>query len=82
MSVPKAPYTDAARANNIEGSVLLNVTFLANGGIGNVAVLKPLSHGLTEQAIAAARRIAFLPAREKGVPVTKVRKFEYGFAIH
>lgn len=81
MSTPKPTYTDAARANNIEGSVMLNITYLANGGIGEIFVLKPLSHGLTEQAIAAARRIAFLPARENGVPVTIVGKFEYVFSI-
>lgn len=81
-SKPKAAYTDLARQNNEQGTVLLRVTFLANGSIGNVDVLKSLRYGLTESAIAAVRQITFLPGQVEGVNVSVVRQVEYGFSIY
>ena len=78
---PPARYTEAARGANVEGSVLLRVALLANGSVGDVAVLKGLPYGLSEQAIAAVRRSAFLPKRIHGVAVPVARKFEYKFSI-
>src|SRR5688500_12045151 len=69
---PAPGYTDEARANQLQGKVILSVTFLANGSIGQILVEKPLEHGLTKKAIAAARRIVFLPATEEGSPVDSV----------
>ena len=65
ISKPRPGYTDSARLNNIEGTVVLNVTFLASGQIGRVEPLERLPDGLTEQAIAAAKRISFEPALER-----------------
>src|SRR5215204_5412612 len=62
-SKPAAKYTDAARENNIEGSVRLKVTLLASGEVGSISVVNGLPDGLTEQAIAAARKIKFEPKR-------------------
>ncbi len=79
LSFSQAKYTDAAKQNDIEGTVLLRVTFLADGTIGRVSVLSGLGYGLTEQAIAAAHRIKFIPAKKNGVPVTLTKKIEYSF---
>lgn len=81
-SKPRAAYTDAARQNNEQGTVLLRVTFLANGSIGNVEVVKSLGYGLTESAIAAVRQITFLPAQQNGVNMAVIRQVEFGFAIY
>lgn len=82
LAKPKARYTNAARKANTQGSVLLTVTLLANGGIGSVTVIKKLPDGLTEQAVAAARKLVFLPKRVGGIPVTVIVTFDYGFSIY
>ena len=78
----KAQYTDAARSNKEQGTVTLRVTFLANGGIGNIEITKGLKYGLTEQAIASAKKMVFLPQRVKGVAVSTTRQVTYSFNIY
>lgn len=82
ISKPRGTYTDAARQNNIQGVVVLRITFLASGQIGSISVVKGLPHGLTEQAIAAARLISFEPKKIDGVPQTVTRTMEYPFTIY
>ena len=82
LSKPRPGYTDAARQNNIQGTVILRVTFQANGSIGGISPVKGLGNGLTEQAIAAARRISFEPAKVNGVPQSVTKQIEYTFSIY
>lgn len=82
ISKPRPGYTDAARQNNIQGTVVLRVTFLASGQIGSVSVVKGLPNGLSEQAIAAAKRIAFEPAKVNGAAVPVTKQIEYSFSIY
>ena len=82
ISQPKARYTDAARNADTEGAVRVRITLLSTGGVGSVVVLSRLSHGLTEQAIAAARKIVFLPKRVNRVAVSVVVTREYTFTIY
>ncbi|MGB7200701.1 MAG: energy transducer TonB [Pyrinomonadaceae bacterium] len=82
ISKPKGRYTDAARVANVQGTVVLRVTFLASGQIGSISTVKGLPSGLTESAIAAARGIRFEPAKRDGIPQTTVRTLEIGFAIY
>jgi len=79
---PRPSYTEAARQNNIQGVVRLRVTFLASGGIGGVTPISALPDGLTEQAIAAARKIVFLPARREGVNYSVTKLIEYSFSTY
>lgn len=81
ISKPRPSYTDSARVNNIQGTVVLRVTFLANGQVGGVSVVRGLSNGLNEQAIAAAKSIRFEPAKRGGVPYSVQKTIEYNFAI-
>jgi TonB family protein len=81
-SKPKPAYTDEARKASVEGRVLLRVTFQASGEIGNIQVVEGLPHGLTEQAVAAARAIEFQPKKVDGTPVPSVRMVEYSFTIY
>jgi TonB family protein len=78
----KAQYTDAARTNGVQGTVTLRVTFLASGGIGSITTVKGLPHGLTEQAIAAARNMKFEPEMAGGVPRTTTRPVSFTFNIY
>jgi len=82
ISKPRANYTDAARQNQVQGKVVLRVTFSANGSIGQISVISGLGNGLTEQAIAAARSIRFEPAKKAGVPVSVTKPVEYSFTIY
>jgi len=84
LSKPRPGYTDEARLHNVQGTVILRIVFLANGGIGPISVVKELPFGLTEQAINAAKKIPFLPKTEDGksVGVTVTRQIEYTFSIY
>lgn len=82
ISKPKGRYTDAARVANVQGTVVLRVTFLASGQVGSISTVKGLPNGLTESAIAAARGIRFEPAKVNGVPQSVTRTLEIGFAIY
>ena len=79
---PRANYTDAARQAQIQGTVTLRVAFLASGGIGSISPASTLTHGLTEQAIAAARKIVFIPAKKNRVRISVAKLVQYSFAIY
>jgi TonB family protein len=66
LSKPTPAYTDAARRLKIEGEVVLEVEFLANGAVRVLRVLRGLGHGLDESATAAAQEIRFKPATSEG----------------
>lgn len=66
---PNPAYTEEARALKLEGEVLLEVSFSANGQLHVNRVVRGLGHGLDEAAIAAANKIRFKPALRNGQPV-------------
>jgi TonB family protein len=66
---PQPIYTDEARSLKLEGEVLLEVTFNANGTLHVNRVVRGLGHGLDEAAIAAANKMKFKPALRMGQPV-------------
>jgi TonB family protein len=66
---PNPLYTDEARSLKLEGEVLLEVMFGANGTLHVNRVVRGLGHGLDEAAIAAANKMRFKPALRMGQPV-------------
>lgn len=48
----------------------------------NIRPVSSLPHGLTEQAIAAARQIKFTPALKDGRPVSRQVQLEYNFNLY
>jgi TonB family protein len=66
---PNPVYTDEARSLKLEGEVLLEVSFSANGTLHVNRVVRGLGHGLDEAAIAAANKIRFKPALSGGQPI-------------
>jgi protein TonB len=78
----KAKYTEEARQNKIQGTVVLNVVFTADGRITNIRVVRGLPDGLTEKAIEAAQRIRFNPAVKSGVPVSVRGNLEFTFNLY
>lgn len=82
VAKPRARYTDEARKHLVQGTSTLKVTLLANGSIGEITVVRALADGLTDEAIAAARKIVFLPKRVNGYPVSVMKTIEYNFNIY
>src|SRR5579864_8878210 len=66
---PNPVYTPEARSLKLEGEVLLEVSFAANGTLHVNRVVRGLGHGLDEAAIAAANKIRFKPALRYSQPV-------------
>ncbi|HET7209428.1 MAG TPA: energy transducer TonB [Terriglobales bacterium] len=66
---PNPVYTQEARQLKLEGEVLLEVTFGANGQLHVNRVVRGLGHGLDEAAMAAAAKMRFKPAMNQGEPV-------------
>jgi TonB family protein len=77
----KAQYTQEAKDNKVEGTVVLSVVFGADGQIGDIKVIKGLSYGLTQKAIEAASKIRFEPAMKDGQPVSVRGNLEYSFRL-
>jgi TonB family protein len=63
---PNPAYTDEARNLKLEGEVLLEVEFGANGQLHVNRVVRGLGHGLDETAITAASKMRFKPAMRSG----------------
>lgn len=78
----KARYTEEARQNKVQGTVLLNVIFTAEGRITSIRVVRGLPDGLTERAIEAAQKIRFQPATKNGSPVSVRGNLEFTFNLY
>jgi TonB family protein len=77
----KAKYTEAARQNRVQGTVLLSIVFAADGRIANVRVVRGLPDELNDEAVKAANEIVFLPALKNGRLVSVRMSVEYTFNL-
>lgn len=82
LSKPDPVYTEEARRNQINGTVVLRAVFSANGDVTNIHAVSGLSGGLTERAIGAAKQIKFVPARKDGHPVAMWMELQYHFNLY
>jgi TonB family protein len=69
LEKPRPEYTAEGRTLKLEGDVVIDMVFLANGTIQVNRVISGLGHGLDEAATQAAQRIKFKPAKRDGQPV-------------
>lgn len=69
LDKPRPEYTAEGRSLKIEGDVVLEMVFLANGTVQVNRVVSGLGHGLDEAATRAAKQIKFRPAKRDGQPV-------------
>lgn len=81
ISKPPAKYPEEAKKKKLQGTVSLKVTFLKNGSIGVIRVLKGIAKQIDESAIAAAKLIKFEPQRTAGKSITITKTIEYTFTI-
>ncbi len=82
ISKPEPQYTEAARKNQVTGSVVLSVIFSQSGEVTSIRPVKLLPDGLTEKAITAARQIRFVPAMRDGQAVSVYMQLEYNFNLY
>ncbi len=76
-----ARYTREARANGIQGTVLIEVAVDETGKPENVSVLSPIGFGLDSRAMDAVRQWTFRPALKEGRAVRGVTTVEVRFRI-
>ncbi|HEX8131676.1 MAG TPA: energy transducer TonB, partial [Pyrinomonadaceae bacterium] len=80
---PNPAYPRGARRYQVQGVVKLRIILGADGKVGDeMEVLEGLPHGVTEEAIKAARLIEFEPARKDGRPVSQYVTVLYHFRLH
>ncbi len=69
LDKPRPEYTAEGRSLRIEGDVVIDMVFLANGTVQINKVISGLGHGLDQSAMRAAQQIKFKPAKRDGEPV-------------
>jgi TonB family protein len=71
VSQVRAEYTEAAKAQRIQGEVVMEVVVLADGSVGDVVVTDSLDtkYGLDQQAVSAIHQWTFKPGIKDGKPV-------------
>ncbi len=69
LEKPHPEYTAEGRSLKIEGDVVIDMVFLANGSVQVNRVISGLGHGLDETAMKAAQQIKFKPAKRDGQAV-------------
>ena len=77
----KPEFTPEALKAGTEGAVKLELMLDENGAVTSVKALNTLSNGLTDQALAAARRSTFNPASLNGKPAKGIGTITYNFTI-
>jgi TonB family protein len=81
LAKPEPIYTERARSEQVEGTIVLRCVFASDGTVKHILVIEALPAGLTEQAIAAAKQIKFIPATRDGKPVSMWMQLEYNFNL-
>jgi uncharacterized protein (TIGR03435 family) len=75
-------YTDLARADKVEGTVIVGLVVDEHGQAQRVHVMRGLGDGLDEKAIEAVKRYHFKPATENSKPVAVFLYFNVGFKLN
>ena len=82
LARPEPQYTEEARENQVEGTVVLRAVFSLTGEVTNIRVVSALPYGLTESSVEAARQLKFTPAMKDGHPVSQYIQIEYKFNLY
>jgi len=81
VSKPNPVYTEEARQLRLEGEVLLEVLFGADGQLHVNRVVRGLGHGLDEAAVVAANKIQFKPAQRDGSAIDSTAIVHVNFQL-
>ncbi|HEX2491852.1 MAG TPA: energy transducer TonB [Blastocatellia bacterium] len=77
-----ARYTNAARDARVQGVVVLSIEFQPDGTLKVVRVESGLGYGVDEKAVAATRKVVFLPAIKDGAFVNMPTRIEFTFNMY
>jgi TonB family protein len=75
-------YTEIARHNQVQGTILLRCIFGSKGEVRDCVVLRSLGFGLNAAAVKAAQQIEFKPAEKDGKAVSMYMHLEYNFNLY
>ena len=81
IEAPPPQYTNVAKDEGLQGTVILQALINEQGVVEEVEVLKGLSLGLTEQAMEALRQWTFEPATLDGEPVAVFYNLTFNFRL-
>lgn len=74
-------YTDKAREKKIEGELIVRALLQRDGKVKNIKVEKGLGYGLDDRAVAAVKRLGFLPAEVSGREVDASAQIVFSFKL-
>ncbi len=78
----EAEFSDKARRNHVEGTVLLSLLVNTDGIPTDIKVTRPLGSGLDEKAVEAVQQWRFHPAMKDGNPVAQTVSVEVSFHLY
>lgn len=79
--MPDPDYSDQARREGIQGTVVLQVIVNEEGIPAYLEVSRPLGYGLDQKAVEALSTWRFVPAKRNGVPVAVRMDVEFNFSL-
>lgn len=79
---PEPAYTEPARQKQTVGTVVVKAVFSCNGSVTDIRIIEALPHGLTDQAIAALKKIKFVPGVKDGKYVSMWMQLVYNFNLY
>ena len=79
---PDPKYSEEARQNKIQGTVVLWLVVGADGKPSSIKVNRGVGHGLDEEAIEAVKQWKFEPATLNGQPVPVMINVEVNFRLY
>lgn len=82
LSRAEPSYTESARKYGVQGTIVLRAVFSKDGQVTNIVAVSKLPHGLTQAAVAATKRIKFVPALKDGHAVSQWMQLEYNFNLY
>jgi periplasmic protein TonB len=74
-------YTEEARAEKYQGTVLVYIEVGTDGMAHNIKVIKNIGMGLDEKAVEAISQWVFKPGTKDGQPVTVAATVEVNFRL-
>lgn len=74
--------TEQARRNGTTGTVRVRMLLKYDGTVTNITAMNQLPDGLTDQAVAAAKQVRFIPAQKDGRAVSQWIVIEYNFILY
>lgn len=81
ISKPEPGYTEDARKARTQGIVILEMIVDEKGDVRNVKILKPLPHGLADEAVKAVKLWKYKPGTLDGKPVPVIFNVSVSFRL-